>query len=210
MRALLYFLAAELFQQPDHERVVRLRRVVAQVLESGIESQPWRPLLTDIAGHLLLFDDEWAPAYTRLFVLGVPRVAAQPFGSCWLESDQQAMGRTTVAVRQLMADHGIAAGSGLLPDHIASELAFMAWLIANEGAADTVVATRDRLLHEHLVRWVPRFTLALRAADPPTLYLLAAELVDRLLAEDTGIPHPSPPPARRTPVSPELSEERFE
>ncbi len=205
MRSLLYFLAAGLFEQPNAERTRRLQRVVAMLRQVRAEPNPWRPLLTQLADHLFLHDDDLTAEHTRLFVLGIPRVAAQPFGSCWLEPERQVMGRTTVEVREMMAAYGLGASGGLLPDHIVSELEFMAWLIANEEIESTA-QTQQRLLHDHLARWVPAFTAALRAAEPPNLYRLAAELLDRLIADHLGEPAPEMPIL----FPPESLKERFE
>jgi TorA maturation chaperone TorD len=166
MRTNLYLLAAGLFDQPDHEHTGRLRG-----------------LLLELAARLAVDEEDIAAEYTRLFVLAVPQVAAQPFGSCWLEPERGLMGRTTVEVREMMAAHGLEPARGLLPDHIVSELEFMAWLSAEEAHADTR-ETQRHLLNEHLARWVPRFNAALRAARPSPRFLLAADLLDRLLAED--------------------------
>jgi TorA maturation chaperone TorD len=185
MRALLYLTAAGLFEQPGRESTDRLQALLAALLQHpSPDKRHWQPLLRQLAD--CLHPDEAQPAaeYNRLFVLAFPRVAAQPFGSYWLEPERQLMGRTTVAVRELMAAHGLGVeGSGLLPDHIVSELEFMAFLVAQESPHSGRDSQR-RLLGEHLARWTPRFTEALRAARPSRRYLLAAELLDRLIAED--------------------------
>ena len=183
MRTNLYLLAAGLFDQPDANQTGRLRGLIAELLHQDSSDEAWFSLLLELTARLGVDDGDVAAEYTRLFILAVPQVAAQPFGSCWLEPDHGLMGHTTVQVREMMAACGLKPARGLLPDHIVSELEFMAWLSAEEPSVETQEMQR-RLLNEHLERWVPRFTAALRAARPSPRFMLAANLLDRLLAED--------------------------
>jgi len=52
-----------------------------------------------------------------LFKLAFPKLAVQSFGSYWLEDDQALMGKSSIEVKNMMAEHGIeiAADAGLLP-----------------------------------------------------------------------------------------------
>ncbi len=181
MRAKLYLIAAAFYQQPDRETLQRFGELASSLLfEKSCDGQ-WRLLIESIPPHSRLCHDDLIAEYSRLFVLGAPHVAAQPFASFWLERERQLMGKTTLCIREMMAAHGLQADGGFLPDHIVSELEFMAWLADHRASTR---ATQRWLLSEHLACWTPRFTAALREARPSSWFLAAADFLDRLIAWD--------------------------
>jgi len=183
MRSTLYLIAAGLFQAPEPDTLCRTRELVSAVLEADPPEAPWRRRLNLLSDQLGRGAGQLAVEYTRLFVLDMPHVAAQPFASFWLDESKLLMGRSTVAVRQMMAEHGIRADGGLLPDHIVCELEFMAWL-AHREAEEATRGTQRRFLTEHLSRWTPHFTAALREARPSPLFIDAADFLDHLIGWD--------------------------
>lgn len=184
MRAHLYMLGAALFDEPRQEHQDALRALMWRVIyRSPVDARWVAPLLEIADAHDDV--DELRSEYSRLFVLGEPKVAAQPYGSYWLEDEQLLMGRTTVEVGALMRRHGVDVDrrSGLLPDHLVSELEFMAYL-ADHNALESTLATQSVLLHKHLAVWVPRFVRALRASEPPLFYRMAAHFLREVIAWD--------------------------
>lgn len=147
-----------------------------------LSDTPWRRMLESLA-HDLDAGQASETEYNRLFVLSFPHAVVQPYGSHWLEQDRRLLGASALEVREMMAAHGLAVReeSGLMPDHIVSELEFMAYL-ASQG--DTTLAAQEQLLDRHLARWVPKFTAALREARPSSYYQLAADFLDRLIQWD--------------------------
>jgi TorA maturation chaperone TorD len=91
------------------------------------------------------------------------------------------MGRSTLEVKKMMAEHGIeiAEDTGFLPDHIVSELEFMALLASQDN--EKALQTQQQLLEQHLALWIPRFIAALRAANPASYYQLAADFLEQLI-----------------------------
>lgn len=181
-RARLYLIAAGLFDQPDQNVAERLWNLIEELLAESLFEAPWLRAVVSLTGHRGA-DRATDVEYTRLFVLAFPRVAAQPYGSYWLEQDHYLFGVSALEVQEMMATHGLMVReeSGLMPDHIVSELEFMAYL-ASQG--DTTIAAQERLLGGHLARWVPRFTAALREAQPSPYYRLAADFLDQLIQWD--------------------------
>jgi len=108
----------------------------------------------------------------------------QPYGSYWLETEQCLMGRSTMEIKEMMAEYGIevAENTGLLPDHIVSELEFMAYLANLDD--EKVVQTQRQLLEQHLLRWMPQFIAALKKVEPASYYQLAADFLDQLINSD--------------------------
>lgn len=197
MRAHLYMLGAALFDVPRAETQDAVRALMWRVIYRSPVDARWVPPLLEIAD---MHEDiaELQTEYSRLFVLGKPKVTAQPYGSYWLETEQTLMGRTTTEVSALLRRHGVDVDrrSGLLPDHLVTELEFMAYLADHNGFESTL-ATQAILLHNHLGVWVPRFTAALRTCEPALYYRMAAHFLREVIAWDCGrIPAPD-----RTPIA---------
>jgi len=178
MRPQLYLFASGLFNQPTPARLEMQRGLLAQLLYA-----PWRETLIALDSQLN-YNEDIETEYSRLFILAFPNVTVQPFGSYWLEEDQRLMGKSSLEIQEMMASHGIeiAENSGLLPDHIVSELEFMAYLASQEDTQET----QQQLLEQHLARWIPQFTAALRAAKPAPYYRLAADFIELLIDSEVG------------------------
>jgi TorA maturation chaperone TorD len=176
MRPQLYLFTSGLFDQPTPARLEMLRSLLAE-LSAAPPSAPWRETLIALEPQLN-YDENMEAEYSRLFILAFPNQPVQPFGSYWLEEEQRLMGNTTIEIKEMMAKHGIeiAENTGLLPDHIVSELEFMAYLVSHDEQQ-----TQQQLLEQHLARWTPQFTAALRAANPAPRYELAANFLDQLI-----------------------------
>jgi TorA maturation chaperone TorD len=196
MRASLYLLAATLFDEPRLDRRDDSRALLSRVIyRSPIESR-WVPPLLEISdAHE--HEERLRREHARLFVLAQPRVVAQPYGSFWLEPDRRLMGDTTIAMAQLMRRHSLAIDehTGLLPDHLVSELEFMAYLAHREAAEDTR-ESQAILLGEHLGIWVPQFLAALHTCQPRRHYRMAAHYLNEVITWDlrrlaiSSAPHP--------------------
>ena len=178
MRPQLYMFASGLFAAPTADRIQILHNLLIELL--SVDS-PWKETLIAFDGQFNYSEDREVE-YSRLFILAFPHLAVQPFGSYWLEDDQSLMGKSSIEIKNMMAEHGIeiAEDVGLLPDHIVSELEFMAYL----ATQDETKQTQFKLLEEHLALWTPQFTAALRDANPAPYYQLAADFLDKLITSD--------------------------
>lgn len=103
---------------------------------------------------------ELALAYTRLF-LGPQKPLVYPYESVHIEG--QLGGITCDQVKRCYAEAGLKMSTTQhqLPDHISVELAFMAYLAAQEeqdtAQAQTWRQKQRRFLLDHLARWLPSF-----------------------------------------------------
>jgi TorA maturation chaperone TorD len=185
MRSELYLFASGLFNQPTKERLAGLQNLLTHTKSIAEPDVPWRETLIALEPELN-YNEELETEYSRLFILAVPAVPAQPFGAYWLENDQCLLGDSTLEVKNMMVSHGIEVtqNSGLLPDHIVSELEFMAYLADNDE--QETWQTQQQLFVQHIHRWMPQFTEALRAANPAPIayYRLAADYLDQLIASE--------------------------
>jgi TorA maturation chaperone TorD len=189
MQPQLYLLASGLFNQPTHIRLKGLHSLLSELLSAMPADAPWQKTLIALKPHLNN-DKELEVEYSRLFILAFPNATVQPYGSYWLETEQCLMGRSTMEIKEMMAEHGIevAENTGLLPDHLVSELEFMAYL-ANQD--DEKAVQTQRQLLEHLTHWIPQFITALKKAEPVPYYQLAADFLEQLINSDVQeLSHP--------------------
>jgi|GEM_PF-483731 len=129
--------------------------------------------------------------YQRLFV-GLPDPAVYPYESCYRDPDRRLMGPWAAQAAAHYARHGLTS-DGLLPDHIAAELGFIAYLAARQAEAeargDVVTAQAYRaeqtaFLHAHLAYWAPHFCQAVLVRTDDPFYQAAARLLQDLLAAE--------------------------
>ena len=147
--------------------------------------------------------------YTRLFI-GPVDTLAQPYGSVWQDARQPLMQDSTQAVLDLYAEGGfeIAEDFRDLPDHIAAELEFLyltffrqAEALRNGDAAARGCHARlqQRLLTEHLGRWVPPFAAAVRAGAQTDFYRTLAALTAGFIEQQCA--RTTPPAGAGAPLS---------
>lgn len=122
------------------------------------------------------------PAYQRLFV-GPARPGVYPYESCYRDPNRRLAGPWAERVAARYTAEGLAC-PGLLPDHIAAELAFMAHLAAREAeaedsweedAARQYRAQQAAFLRQHLLIWGPEFCRQLQAATDHPFYTAVAQ-----------------------------------
>ncbi|RKZ40127.1 MAG: hypothetical protein DRQ49_09385 [Gammaproteobacteria bacterium] len=176
----LYLLASGLFNQPTPARINDLCRLLNDLLQTTPKNAPMLPILKALKPQLN-YNKVLKTEYSRLFILAFPNEPVQPFASYWLESDHSLMGNSTLEIKKMMAEHGIevAENSGLLPDHIVSELEFIAYLASQDD--EKARQTQRQLLEQHCARWMPQFIEALNKSNPMPYYQLAADFLKQLM-----------------------------
>jgi TorA maturation chaperone TorD len=190
-RADLSRLLAACYYQPGpefaEERLFESMQAAAAGVDAGLATRA-ASLGAAFAGADL---QELRIDYTRLF-LGPTNTLAQPYGSVWLERRQSLMQDSTAAVLGLYAEAGYEIDESFrdLPDHIAAELEFLYLLLFRRAEAmrndDAAAGARHaelqrRCLDEHLGRWVPAFTAAMRTGAETAFYRELAALTDEFV-----------------------------
>ena len=138
--------------------------------------------------------DEMRIEYSRLFV-GPFKLPAPPYGSVYLDDGRRLMGDSTIDVVRRYREAGVDVDPVQedVPDHIAIELEFMAYLVHMQEEATTAGdsdALRDALdkqigfLERHLCAWVPEFATNVRAESESAFYTDLADATETFLAED--------------------------
>ena len=173
-RARLYLLISKALLPPGEE--------LAEMLRSGEAAEVMAAAL-EVCPHLSCMESCGAPSadflacppdiaalrleHTRLFA--DPRQLLVPcYESMYLDSSGLVMGRPAQQVRRAYAAEGLGLAERFhdLPDHLAVEMEFMAYLCSREGSAwieaDAANAARwaqkeAAFLHDHLLRWLPAF-----------------------------------------------------
>lgn len=131
--------------------------------------------------------------YARLFV-GPQRVLAPPYGSVYLEEGRRVMGDSTLEALQAYREAGLRLDADFkeLPDHVAVELEFVAFLAARAAAAraagdgpeaDRRRAAREAFLDRHLRRWAPAFCARIAEGTEHPFYRALAECLQAVVTD---------------------------
>lgn len=180
-RRAVYRTLGALFLPPDDERVAtlvlavpELRRLTAPLSELAPFAS-WSALLD----HVETWEDDDVAAlrssYTTMFLSGSRDRSIPPYESAFVAVPMYGQAALSVEVEQHYRDAGLTLSGGFggeLPDHVAAELEFMAYLCGQEAlASDETPALRWRdqqlsFLEQHLLRWLPDLSARLRESDP--------------------------------------------
>ena len=90
--------------------------------------------------------------YVRLFINALPEVPCPPYGSVYLEGTL--MGVSTIQLSDIYRKYGLIPEE--MPDHIAVECEFLAWLSEKSRDSQEARLDFDFLLH-HLQEWICPF-----------------------------------------------------
>jgi TorA maturation chaperone TorD/Pyruvate/2-oxoacid:ferredoxin oxidoreductase delta subunit len=198
-RATIYAALAATFRPPfvqPAESVPASELLTALEALAGSLAHTWRMALTSTQRTESPLD-ELARIYDRLFVGPLPPLV-HPYESVYRTLEGRLMGEVTMQVIQSYAEAGVALADGFrdLPDHVAVELEFMAYLAGEEAAAraggdEALVVThllrQVAFLRDHLTRWIPHFCHRVTEADPDGYYGQAAVTLAAFIVYDLDL-----------------------
>ncbi len=171
--------ALPLTADPGHLR--RLSALLAmpeegslEVLRDMLAVAPW--LASPLAELQQLPLAHWQAEHTRLFLNGYPKTFCPPFESAYRHS--QMSGTTAGDLRALYLRAGLQPMEAPA-DYLGTLLEYAAYL----RESDTMEDLLERLLREHLERWVPRFAGDLQAHARLRLYRGLGEQLAALFDE---------------------------
>ncbi len=133
-----------------------------------------RQAVAHIPDHLTLLQ-----GYSKLFL--APPVPVSLNAGLYL--DGAVMGRATLALEKCYREAGLERAGDFhdLPDHIALQLQFVAYLCASEAAGSTPAVNADDFLASFVHYWLPPFVAALERVcaqeAPAGIYLCLARLL---------------------------------
>ncbi len=124
-------------------------------------------LPTDVSEQFL---EDVQVEYTRLFINAVPHVVAPPYGSIFIDGGLN--GVTADRTREYYREHGFDITSNEFPDHIVTELDFMALL--EEGQAGSSEEFLARLFRP----WFDKFKKQVLAGSDDLYITTTIKLID--------------------------------
>jgi TorA maturation chaperone TorD len=183
-RASVYAFLASVFHSLPTEDSVRAVREMA----GGLEIEDPGPfVLNDLERE-----------YMDLFVVPNPRYVA-PYESVFRDSWSNPveggapirgllMGDSSLAVRRCYDEAGVAPADEL-PDHVATELQFMAWLWALQAAPESgdvaaIAELRSRFRADHVARWIADLRGRVAERDRLGFYAAALRVTEAVIESD--------------------------
>jgi TorA maturation chaperone TorD len=183
-RANVYAFLASLFLSRPTEGSVRAVREMA----GGLEIEDPGPMVLD----------DLEREYMDLFVVPNPRYVA-PYESVFRDSWSSPveggapikgllMGDSSLAVQQCYDEAGVTPG-GELPDHVANELQFMAWLWARQAVSGSedgalIAELRSRFRADHVARWIADLSGRVAERDRLGFYTAALRVTEAVIEGD--------------------------
>ena len=128
------------------------------------------------AGDDLL--EELQVEYTRLFITGVPHVAAPPYGSVYLQKTLRGKYSDEILAYYRACGYSLAPGAEL-PDHLVNQLEFLAAL-----AAEGNRTAEEEFLRRFFLPWFQTFAAAVRAATAHPVYRIIIGIIDFFTKEE--------------------------
>ncbi|MFN2363771.1 MAG: molecular chaperone [Halarsenatibacteraceae bacterium] len=130
--------------------------------------------------------------YSKLF-LGPDKLLAPPYGSYYLD-DKVTIGESTREIIKIYEklDLEISDSFQELPDHIALELYFMAFLASqkpnldSESELDNLYKWQEMFLDKYILSWIDKFIAKIRNNFNSSYYLAMADLLEVYLNYDRG------------------------
>ena len=145
--------------------------------------------------------------YTYLFINSVPHVPAPPYASAYTGHGWLMGPPAEAALRSYQkAGLGLREGHDDLPDHLATELEFAAWLgeqaircqeAGDEGQAEAYLREQHAFLSSQVRPWLPTFCERVEVAARVAFYRELARLAVRALCSDYIVPEEYPGGAER-------------
>lgn len=200
LRSQLYAALAQAFRKPKAVSGKDEESSLIEVLERSalaLDAQALGPAVGRLIGALEITQEQMERAlcrleieFNRLFV-GPGRPQAPPYESFYRGNWGLVMGASARDVERKYAEAGLvpAPDHGDLPDHVATELGFMAYLAMQtaerDGEERQLWLKRERFfLQDHLGAWVPLLCERMREASRHPFYAALADLTDKFVSLD--------------------------
>jgi TorA maturation chaperone TorD len=194
---------ARAFAYPDAEWVATLldRRwpdtFISATRSLGIKSNRIQQAIHSISNEPVAALRALEIEYTFLFISAVPHVPAPPYASAYA-GQGTLMGKPAEAATEAYRSAGLEMSpqSDVLPDHVAVELDFLAWLGEQAAAGSQAgqvpgmhgyLETQQKFLKDHVQQWIPEFCLRVKKAARLDLYYEFARVAEQLFGKAAKI-----------------------
>lgn len=192
-----YRVLSGLFLPPDEERIATIVTAIPELRQIlwPLSNLACGSSLDRMVKELELLEDEGVERlredYTALFLSGSRDHAVQPYESWHLGVDGYEQPAVSAELSVRYREAGLKVGlPGELPDHVAVELEFCAYLCHQEGDAEDegsrVRWRRERsvFLRQHPLRWLGAFVDGLAASMSDSRYVGYARTARAVAADD--------------------------
>jgi DMSO reductase family type II enzyme chaperone len=200
LRSQLYAALAQAFREPEVSSGKHGEHPLIQLLQQSaltLDAEALGPAVVRLVDALEITQGRSEQAlrtleieYNRLFV-GPGRPQATPYESFYRDKWGLLMGPSARDVERRYAEAGLALAPDHrdLPDHVATELGFMAYLAMQEAEANdeerqTWLERERSFLRDHLSVWLPAFCRRVQGAGRHPFYTALAELTVTFVALD--------------------------
>jgi len=201
-RAVIYRVLSRCFSYPDKELIelfdsTRVEEFFQSWRLLGLSDETITPVTSWLAG----FDShesalsELEKEFIRLFARPYPDVLVQPYASTYLDGERLIWGRSTAEAAKLYEAAGLSMNENFhdVPDHIAAELEFASYLIAEQlksgdhssPLVERLSSLEKRFLTEHLHKWAPAFLNRVIECSSAGFYQETALIARKFIEWDT-------------------------
>lgn len=191
-RANVYAFLASLFSTyPTEDTVRAVREMAADLALNGPEPSALEDLEREYMDLFVVPNPRYVAPYESVFCDQWMPVARDGGASSDGGSRRGLlMGDSSLRVRQCYEQAGVIPDEAL-PDHIATELRFMAWLWDQQAVRDAsdaavIARLRERFRADHLERWIGPLRDEVAERDRVGFYVAALSLTQAVLQSDSA------------------------
>jgi TorA maturation chaperone TorD len=190
-RANVYAFLASLFRfSPTHDTVRAVRGMAHDLALEPPEPVPLEELQREFMDLFVVPNPRYVAPYESVFCDRWMPVARN--GEANSPDNGRGgllMGDSSLLVRQCYEEAGVIPDEAL-PDHIATELRFMAWLwdqqaVRDAAGAAVIARLRERFRTDHLERWIGPLREEVAERDRVGFYEAALSLTEAVLRSDS-------------------------
>lgn len=176
--ALLYRFCAQSMHYPDSSWFNREYRNSLLLLLENLEAKDEQTKLKEVFESDKNLIETLQIEHTRLFINGIPHVAAPPYGSVYINKSLQ--GTFTEKTLTYYRDNGyVLKENSDLPDHIVHQLEFLS-ILAEEGNG----AAESEFLNTLFLQWFPEFKKRVQKEAQHPFYPVIVQLIDFFTMEE--------------------------
>ncbi len=169
--------------KPSRKAIEGWKKALAEDRSGLLEDMQKAVAETDVTSQKELEDLLWD--YTRLFI-GPYRLPCPPWESVYTSPKRLMMQDAADKVLALYREAGLEVNSDdVMPDHIGTELNFLAILLGRSHNGRRVnkrySGLADKFIRDHLIKWMPGFTKDLEDAAETSLYKSLAKATGNVI-----------------------------
>jgi TorA maturation chaperone TorD len=170
--------------KPSHEVIENWKRALAEDSSIFLADLKKATIEIDVVAEKEMEDLMWD--YTRLFI-GPYKLPCPPWESVYTSPKKLMMQDAADQAMRLYEEAGLAINTAdIMPDHIGAELNFLAVLLqrkqSEQDGNEGYMRITEKLLNDHLLKWIPEFTRDMEDAAESSFYKALARATRDIVA----------------------------